>query len=1105
MPITDGDVKLYQSEAMHQEDDGGGRMSGVVIPDGSSNLVFEDVSELQRAYGDVDISKLFLAVQTADNARYYGAMMTIDRQFLDPKVSGLLFSTGDHADRRSDIRDHIESYVVAGPITVYHLWDRQIEGQRAILLFTRVGVLPPEIGDVYYLVGNDGLPTEYGQYVRITSVEVQSQTFTDINGDYQRDIITAEISAPLRHTFDGAEMSRLDEWDTEAQIRSTLVADAAKYYGCEVLQSAASIGAIELALGSVYGQLVPSSRGESPVADVQAGGTVAQTINSGGTDFEVAGPAHTQVKEVTLANRAYTYVFNLQPIPARGTATVDYRALGRWYRLTEQGDGTFSGPGGGAGVLNFDTGTLSITLGALPDIGSVVIPTWGSPIHYVDRAGTAEVEKPAVVHDLGHPATPGSVSFSWLEATVTKNATAAVDGTISGDGATGRVVHATGRFWIEFTTLPDAGSQIQVDYSEDNSHTEVFSGLSKTGGHVALTLANTPIKPGSLVCEFEVRASQVYSRASPCMEDGYASGMIWIPGCSGATRPSPDRQEMAVQSMDDGAAHLGENGTVTYATGAVDLEVDVAFSGNHYESSADPEWVVASQESLFVTGIVTARYVQDTGTPTVRQALIDIPSPEVRLLPLTSDYLIPGTVRFTFGGTAFSDRAGQGVLYWDDDTIAGSVDYHARTLTLDQHTGGSAVTITSLVSAYGDWFDYDYTYRTPGSPLQPASLIQNATTLAGDLLSETADLGGVIDSATAEGTVEQSMGFVQIRFGSLELDSSLTPEQKAEPWYDPADIDGDGKIWVPLFVFPNTVRASMVVYTFLPLDAEVLGLDPVRLPSDGRVPIVRPGDLLIPHHEATIDVPSPTLGQVIDCGRERLARVRVLDDDDTELTGGGTDYTADLDAGTVTLGDVSGYTAPLHVIHRVEDVKMVSDAQIDGTITLTQPITHDYPADETLCSSVLIVNTLFARVLPPFEQQTWTGDWSDTLIGDAPTASYNTIQYPITTDNTGAIKERWALIFDNATTGRVVGETVGQIAVFDTAVDLAPMNTLTGRAYFTVLAAGWGAGWSGGNVLRFNTEAAAYPVDAARCIEQGEAAVTDDVLYLAVRGDKDAP
>jgi len=58
-----------------------------------------------------------------------------------------------------------------------------------------------------------------------------------------------------------------------------------------------------------------------------------------------------------------------------------------------------------------------------------------------------------------------------------------------------------------------------------------------------------------------------------------------------------------------------------------------------------------------------------------------------------------------------------------------------------------------------------------------------------------------------------------LQFGDYVLDSSLTPEQKAEWWYNAADvgvIEAD-KIWRPWPVDPTTLRYSSVAYFYLPL------------------------------------------------------------------------------------------------------------------------------------------------------------------------------------------------------------------------------------------------------------------------------------------------
>ena len=93
-------------------------------------------------------------------------------------------------------------------------------------------------------------------------------------------------------------------------------------------------------------------------------------------------------------------------------------------------------------------------------------------------------------------------------------------------------------------------------------------------------------------------------------------------------------------------------------------------------------------------------------------------------------------------------------------------------------------------------------------------------------------------------------------------------------------------------------------------------------------------------HTATVGPLTSTSGQVVDCGRQRLSRVRVLDGNGEVVTA---DYTADLEAGTVTFGVVTGLVQPVTVEHRIEDMAQVSDVQISGRLTFTRQITHDYP------------------------------------------------------------------------------------------------------------------------------------------------------------------
>ena len=66
-------------------------------------------------------------------------------------------------------------------------------------------------------------------------------------------------------------------------------------------------------------------------------------------------------------------------------------------------------------------------------------------------------------------------------------------------------------------------------------------------------------------------------------------------------------------------------------------------------------------------------------------------------------------------------------------------------------------------------------------------------------------------------------------------------------------------------------------------------------------------------------------------------------------------------------------------------------------------------------------------------------------------------------------------------------------------------NPATGVPYFHLPALGWGNGWATGNVLRFNTIGAQFPVWVVRTVQQGPESVPDDNFTLLIRGDVDTP
>lgn len=101
----------------------------------------------------------------------------------------------------------------------------------------------------------------------------------------------------------------------------------------------------------------------------------------------------------------------------------------------------------------------------------------------------------------------------------------------------------------------------------------------------------------------------------------------------------------------------------------------------------------------------------------------------------------------------------------------------------------------------------------------------------------------------------------------------------------------------------------------------------------------RPRGFAVVGHTGRITA-SVSNGQTIDCARVLLSRVRVVGHNGVVIHTG---YVADLEAGTVTFTDVTGYSQPVTTEHRIEDQAVVRDVQINGEISFTRPLTHTYP------------------------------------------------------------------------------------------------------------------------------------------------------------------
>lgn len=516
----------------------------------------------------------------------------------------------------------------------------------------------------------------------------------------------------------------------------------------------------------------------------------------------------------------------------------------------------------------------------------------------------------------------------------------------------------------------------------------------------------------------------------------------------------------------------------------------------YYSAPVATSTVVPRQEIFGGTLMVRAQKADAVFEP--QTDAVAAPALTIELLPGAADPIVPGSLMFEWGGETYVDRAGTLFRSVDSRTNAGvavgAIDYATGKATLQSYSAAQAGAVNRLacLTSNGGFATSDLYFRTPGAPLRPASLqvtIVRADT--SEVITGTADLNGIITGAgIIHGYVDSQTGIVNLRFNT-----------------DPDDETGVTS--VP--VIAALVTYNAVVQTSLPMSADLLGLDPVRLPADGRVPIYREGDVLVIHHTAEQEV-TPGAGQTVALGRGYQAMIEVVDSQGVPMDPA--QYTVDRELGLlswadpVLLQDPDGgpLSLPLKLRDRVEHMTVCTEVQITGAVSFGSPLPWDLPADETKVSSAVTWGDLQARLYRWFTQQTWNQgapNWGDTPQGNSTTAQYNQLNYPPIITNIGAIAGRWALVFTSATAFNVVEEKLGVIAGGTITSDLAPINPATGSPYFTIRREGWGTGWAAGNAVRFNTDACLGPMWVVRTVLSGQGTVEDDRLRLQIRGDAD--
>lgn len=921
------------------------------------------------------------------------------------------------------------------------------------------------------------------------------------------------------------------------------------------------------------------------------------------------------------AKPAEYYDFSGETLPIKYKFTTANPAVARnTFVFSWIGDGQGDGPDGNYGIVDNGNGDLVL--------GEFDLDSWVTETAYIINdnvkpiVGNSFAYKCTVdgISAIAEPIWPVVVGETVIDGDITWECIAIPSNLlwtpVSPESKVGEIEYATGNIDTGIHAsqdVPTATEVFSIKYNYGDPETQIFAMPPREGdGTIILDITNTPIVPGTFRIEWhtDIVLYEILTRLDPTKDPAYIF--------------RDDSNGFFDGDINDGTTNWMK-GTVDYSTGIVQFMPDRAtvFPNMVYDWK-ETEWlhpgVIESRVFSHIQYIETASIFPPDRSVTVQFCTTDGANLDEYTGTIVPIYeveknsgleIIPGGLSIDAGANYLIDNA-DGKLYTHIDgvegnmTQVGTVNYQNKTFTITSDSIDiSSMYIRSCVGGAAIDPTMFLVFRAPGAPIRSGSAFFKATNSEGDVIEGQAGQDGIVIGDGISGSINHNNGLCQLTFGKYVTDDAAAQSQD---WYN-INLASGGLVWKPYIVRASSILMNCVVTSYLPLDPDLLGLNPVRLPLDGRVPIFRDGYIVVVHHsqEETMTHPMDDNGDplVIDlvkyCGRTDVDLLEVYTlptdyqkDEGTQVvpkyvTEVG-NYTVNLDTGNVTF--LSGYELPkderytdagtvtwvaathfnigafikpsidnkliyectsdsseddtgitaageptwpttedltvvdgdltwtciqpanqLILLSRVEDMALASDVQITGHIAITSALTRTYPANETIVSSVLPSADMQSRAYGEFEQSSWNNIWSNVVDGTPPLASYNFVDYPITVTNRPSIKERWLILFTSSTSVSIIGENFGVLTQEDVSiltgnVIIGGHNCIAienrqfpGEYYFVIRCDGFGSGWQSGNCIRFNQDAANFPLWFIRTTLQAPPTEPIDHYTIQIRGD----
>lgn len=347
MTISQNDVRLYASERMTDNTDGGGRMVATVIVDGADNNCFDDIPDLDRVTGRTSMRKLFGAVTSVNTDRFLSAFVVLTEGPADVATSAAVFSFGGYTDERAAAAAWLSANAVVAQdmgqgsgLSVTKSFAATVPVGGSVATFSNISgfftLQPPTVGDYVTVVRSGGSHAGLPQHRRVLSVAVGITEWTLDN------VVLGDTSTAV----------------TVYRWRPGL----ARCYGLVQTTALASTGTSSLTVNSPYTAVVPIAL----TANYAAAAPAVIGINAAG-DL-----AYTHGRVPVIADRdavlihhtlamAPAAVANSQVVPTGRTTLARLRVLGNNGVEHARFTRGVPAPSGVGCTADLDAGTVTFT------------------------------------------------------------------------------------------------------------------------------------------------------------------------------------------------------------------------------------------------------------------------------------------------------------------------------------------------------------------------------------------------------------------------------------------------------------------------------------------------------------------------------------------------------------------------------------------------------------------------------------------------------------------------------------------------------------------------------------------------------------------------